>query len=549
MRLYKTGLQVTSVTYCLSRSYLSLQAQSSSMLRSIPEHPLPLRKTRPITSPIFINSTHIRSTTSQIQHRSSHSVSFRQTTSQAKKTAARAMAMATATQVHLTSADKGVYHLNPRDDAAKEASRVLQEDLETHHIYFNDSGFHNHIVHHILSIYALGASPEEIKAAFKHNIDYQRPSRPVDEATVQKLSDKEHFKRLSGLRSQYPNFLVFFQREIEAKGVGAVLNEYLFKGDEYADSMYTRLFGGLIHPFIHLGFGIEFNQPAIIAQGLAQTATHDLKYGTFLLAAEKKAGGVGQQGGTKSLVQLLREIREDEKLSKAAHWEDENKFFDGVMTRAPEEMVGYASQFKVAPEQIDEKMAELVNAVGKRRSRGENATNTKPPRFYEVYYTTAAQNPQKQIKFDFFYIHSLNSSIFLPAYLSQPWLDTRNKCRLLEWKGRIDLFMYASRSCAEPRMQDIINYKPTRESWEEISAEVRRNERDDGHAAKFVRALAFGEGVSKPYEGKGGFLITKDMWITLGNMVIDSIHDPGRMWIRSTGFDEAWTDVADRPSA
>ena len=68
---------------------------------------------------------------------------------------------------------------------------------------------------------------------------------------------------------------------------------------------------GLVHPLIHLGFGIEFNQPAIIAQGLAQTAVHDDWLGrTFFLPAEKMAGGVGKPG-QKSLLQLINEMRAD----------------------------------------------------------------------------------------------------------------------------------------------------------------------------------------------------------------------------------------------
>lgn len=33
-------------------------------------------------------------------------------------------------------------------------------------------------------------------------------------------------------------------------------------------------FTGFLHPIIHLGFGVEFQQPAIIAEALAQAAVH-----------------------------------------------------------------------------------------------------------------------------------------------------------------------------------------------------------------------------------------------------------------------------------
>lgn len=130
-----------------------------------------------------------------------------------------------------------------------------------------------------------------------------------------------------------------------------------------ADSL-TSSAKGFLHPLIHLGFGLEFNQPAVVAEALAQTAVHDAWIGSLLLPAEKAAGGSGN-AGTKSYVQLLDEIHADQKLSTAAHWADGNKIRDGILKRAPEEMVKYASQYRVAPDQLDEKLAEMVNGVGK----------------------------------------------------------------------------------------------------------------------------------------------------------------------------------------
>ncbi|KAK2814123.1 hypothetical protein FQN50_000527 [Emmonsiellopsis sp. PD_5] len=120
----------------------------------------------------------------------------------------------------------------------------------------------------------------------------------------------------------------------------------------------------LVHPFIHLGFGVEFNQPAIVAEALAQTAVHEALYRPFFVPAEQAAGGIGKEG-KKSLVQLQQEIRLNEKLRSSIRWDDNNKIFDGVMARAPEEMVKIASQFSVGPGQIEEKVAELLNAIGK----------------------------------------------------------------------------------------------------------------------------------------------------------------------------------------
>lgn len=102
----------------------------------------------------------------------------------------------------------------------------------------------DHTAHHVLSIFALGAAPEDIKVAYERAAAYQQPARPVDEDIVKKLNDRNEFKALAGNREQYPNFLKFFQQEIDTKGVEAVVNEYVFKGDEFADDMLARTFGG-----------------------------------------------------------------------------------------------------------------------------------------------------------------------------------------------------------------------------------------------------------------------------------------------------------------
>lgn len=116
---------------------------------------------------------------------------------------------------------------------------------------------------------------------------------------------------------------------------------------------------GFFHPIIHLGFGVEFKQPAIVAEALAEAAAHDTWIGDLLLPAEKIAR---TSEASKSLVELLDEIRADKKLSTAANWEDGNKVRDGVLARAPDEMLKYASQWKVSAEDLEEKTAEMTNA-------------------------------------------------------------------------------------------------------------------------------------------------------------------------------------------
>lgn len=271
---------------------------------------------------------------------------------------------------------------------------------------------------------------------------------------------------------------------------------------------------------------MEFNQPAIIVEALAQACIHDGWTGIFLHDAERAAK---HNDSSKSLVQLIGEARSNQKLREAAHWDDGNKVRDGVLVRAPDEMISLASQWSVKPEELDQKTAEMINAT--------------------IYFTGAAQRPTKQVKFDFYYIHCVNCSIFFSTFLKARWLKPEDKCRLLEWKGRLDLALYVSRRCPELLLDEIVKYQPKnpKDGWPEI---IRRVDgfSDDGHASKLVRALAHGEQVCKQYDEQRDdvFPIKGDMFLKLGHMAIDSVEAAGANWVRSAGFDEAWTDIPAR---
>ena len=347
---------------------------------------------------------------------------------------------------------------------------------------------------------------------------------------MQAMHDPAVFKKHLGDEDYYHDYVVYFQSEMEAKGWQNVINEYLLSGDERANDMLVRLFAGFLHPIIHLGFGIEFQQPAIVAEALAQTAVHSNWIGKIFLPAEQVTKKNPQADGGKSLTKLLHEIHADKELSNAAHWSDGNKIRDGIIARAPDRMLSYATQYVVRSEgDIAKKTAEMINAA--------------------VLFTGAAQRPSKEIKFDFYFIHCVNASIFHSAFMAQDWLSDESKRRLLEWKGRNDLVMYASRAAPDMLVDEITKYKPKKPGKaEDVVARVLEIP-DDGHAAKLIRALENGRVVCEKYaDGEVGE-VKGDMWDKLLHMAIDSVDETSDRWVRSAGFDEAWEGFKDRPTA
>jgi hypothetical protein len=170
------------------------------------------------------------------------------------------------------------------------------------------------------------------------------------------------FEAALGNTHQYRNFLSFFQGEMEKKGWKQVLKEYVFgESSKVANAMYARLFGGLLHPFIHLGFGVEFEQPAIIAEALAQTAIHEDALTPFLFEMEKR--GKEYKGPKKHLSQILDEISKDEELKVGVQYSDDSKINDGLMKRGKGKILDYVTQFWVEEETMKKDLAEMYDLV------------------------------------------------------------------------------------------------------------------------------------------------------------------------------------------
>ncbi|OTA23541.1 hypothetical protein BTJ68_12650 [Hortaea werneckii EXF-2000] len=410
-------------------------------------------------------------------------------------------------------------------ESANTASDLLQQNHQDHHIFFNQSGFHNHIAHHLLTIYALNAGPGEIQKAYNANVSYQRPPQPLDDNLLAQLHDPEKFNSCLGKERYYHDFLVFFQKEMSDLGWQNVVNKYLLAGDERADDLLARLFGGFLHPIIHLGFGVEFSQPAIVAEALAQAAVHDNYMGKFFSAAERAAESRRGEP-SKTMVDLLDAIHDDKQLRDAPKWLDGNKLRDGIIYRAGDAMVQHTSQYHVRPDELELKTAEMINAT--------------------AYYTAGAQREGKAIKWDFYYMHCVNCSIFYSAFLKADWISEANKCRLLEWKVWNDLAMYASRKCPDIRLDLVRNHQPTQPSgWDPIQDRACAIE-DDGHTSKLIRALAHGQNVCRKYEARDEFRVKHDDWLQMAHSVIDSVDVGDSRWVRSAGFDEAWENVPAR---
>ncbi|KAH8985107.1 hypothetical protein EDB92DRAFT_1884288 [Lactarius akahatsu] len=146
--------------------------------------------------------------------------------------------------------------------------------------------FLSHASHHVLAVYALGASPELIRDVYKTHLPVLQPTLVSPDPITQ-----ENFIEHLGDERYYDGYLAFFTDYLQSHSPTDALErfifspEYNFRSDLAAadgpDSkekvqpqMLNRFLAGLIHPFIHLAYGLEFGIIGQVVEGLAQAAVH-----------------------------------------------------------------------------------------------------------------------------------------------------------------------------------------------------------------------------------------------------------------------------------
>jgi hypothetical protein len=297
------------------------------------------------------------------------------------------------------------------------------------------------------------------------------------------------------------------------------------------------MFAGLLHPFIHLGNGIEFEIDGIVAEALAQAACHENWIGKLFLGAEERAKTLDENDPIPSLVDLRLEIQTHPTLTKAVEWSDDTKL-QSLFSRDMSSLLDIVSRVRVTPDNLQSALKQSINL--------------------SAQICGGSTRKDKEIKFDFFLVHCMTSSIFLSVLASKPWISTETKCRLVTRKIIFDLAMYASLRCPVIHLDEITNYQ-LKDNKDDVNSWLSAIEQgleviDDGHSIKMVRAIIHASQVCAGEEEKWGEGWVKgNMWEKFLNMVVDSVkgksYHNDTFWISGTGFDEAWVDISDRKNA
>ncbi|KAG6856964.1 hypothetical protein H0H87_011634 [Tephrocybe sp. NHM501043] len=308
-------------------------------------------------------------------------------------------------------------------DALRE---VLKDNHTRWHIFFNDSGFHNHIAHRAIANWALGAAGDLLKAGYEADSSYQRPAfGPPEQITI------KNFKEHLGDRQFYQGYLAFFTDVIHEDGIAAAVEKYIFSKDVNIvpsptgkkPDVFNRFLGGLLHPMIHIGYGLEFCLPGIVAEGLAEAAVHadssiarlpdgfidyanagkstDDTVSRFksLLHVSPPSTKVTEEHGT-HVFTVLERVLNDPELGKIE--DTESGMFDYTMKNHASRIAKHIADWQVDatnPRKVERKIQELswMNAI---------------------LFGIGGWSKDRPFNADFFHMHLVTSSIFLASFVA-----------------------------------------------------------------------------------------------------------------------------------
>ncbi|KAF7985836.1 hypothetical protein HWV62_514 [Athelia sp. TMB] len=463
--------------------------------------------------------------------------------------------------------------------AQKQVEALLEDDRKRHHCYFNNIGFHNHLSHHLLAAYDLGASAKLLQAINDDASDGVKTLLPIQKSPSDHLETVtlSNWTQFLGKDNYYVAYLDFFLKEIEANGAAKTLESFIFNPEANGNGseMFSRFLGGVFHPMIQIGYGAEFESDAMVAQGLAQTAVHP----TFVPALfESTTNETAEDQPSLPLFEIVRQFYESETLAPAMPYDADallsarvRMAAEGGRPAAIRALVArWFSKGEVTPD-IAHKHAELT--------------------WFATLQLAGTGKPGREPRPDFFLMHVLTSSLFVPS-LTKLIPNFAHQIRLL--KGYLAVVLFVAVTRGRPRISPdlLMSYTATpapptapkftpsssavgdpndiesANPWDVIIPSVLHA--PDSHIVKAIRALyyasqqfsatpaggvpgAFDAAGTETIKGMGnadGTVFVRAAGVLMGQLGWVTYGQPAGWWDGSgLGWEEAWAGEPFKPAA
>ncbi|KZT62051.1 hypothetical protein CALCODRAFT_490619 [Calocera cornea HHB12733] len=463
--------------------------------------------------------------------------------------------------------------------------KLLEKDYVEHHCCFSPVGLHNHLNHYLLAAYDLGAPPALLQEIYDAEASYQRPIE--GEGKLNDLEvDRKNWTEHVGKPDAYKAFLIFFSQEVQENGVTETFEKYVFDpaANGNGTNMLARFFSGSFHPVIQTGYGFDFQDPLIVAEGLAQTAVHPPIAAVILIeplvptSTIKPAAHDGQRQPAhgKSILSVLRAVYASDTLRPVMPYDANaliskrtRDFLSVPNTDRPGEIARLCSEWTTSlPDPSDPSSLEAFER--------DLEARVEECMWLGLLLAFATGKKGRKPRLDFFLMHTLTSSLFLsstlaalktPAYkltYLQGWLRCTIMYVILRGRPRIDPALLMSYDAYPQPPAGAPTTKPVKAEmanpWTQMLASVLHA--PDSHTIKMMRSLVLAEqryGTTAPgavigafeEDGKtethlGSGKLDGTAFVRAAGILMDTMGwvDYGQKageWDRSgLGWDEAW---------
>ncbi|CAK5266714.1 unnamed protein product [Mycena citricolor] len=378
-------------------------------------------------------------------------------------------------------------------ESLEKMRELIIRDGKEHHCFSNDRGLHNHLSHHLVAACDMGATPKQLEEIYEKEA---RGERPIGDTGVP--VDEMRWQARLGDRNAYGAYLVFFSDQIAKKGVTKTLEDWLMAAPANFNgtSMFSRFFGGALHPLLHVGFGVELGLDSLVAQGLAMCATTEGDFvsvlGDHWSSAMPKIPEVPTKGVT--LFSLLRQVYDSPDLVPALPYVPSDASGAGIYQVLHSATRTHALRNLYSKWSIDTTLEGAAFDAEINR-RVEEAY------WQSVLLTVGLGRTGREPRVDFFLVHALTSAIVLPRLLDV-LPQKLHKVQMLQGYARSSAAWVLARG--RPRINPtlLMSYPKdpapaslktsnVTDPWTPIITNALRF--DDSHIIKTIRALYYGQ--------------------------------------------------------
>ncbi|TPX58218.1 hypothetical protein SpCBS45565_g08048 [Spizellomyces sp. 'palustris'] len=235
--------------------------------------------------------------------------------------------------------------------------QLLAKDFASHHVEVLNRHTKeyqpNYAVHALLGFYKINASETVMKERYDLESKMLDPAGPV---TV-KITADNWTEYLGKGQTHYTAYTQFFLTELETKGIKPTIATYL-------PTLVRGLGNDCFHPLVHLGLGLEFQHPFVIAQGLSYWAY------TYTPIIDSLPPTVDDDD-TANVMEILQDAREDVRFDPEQihpHWgqlEFHKRVRKAVGSKLGQDLAELVSEWKIEENEhsIRAALEELTNAV------------------------------------------------------------------------------------------------------------------------------------------------------------------------------------------